>query len=85
MLTTGVAFAKRKKSPFKGPMLTNGSAGKRDGNSGGSRTQERKRSRGNIIEEEDEDVEEVLEFVGPGELDGEGDSDDDDTLRGRHG
>lgn len=85
VLTTGIAFAKRKKSPFKGPTLTNGSAGKRDGNSAGSRNQERKRSRGNIIEEEDEDVEEVSEFVGPGELDAEEGSDDDDTLRGRHG
>lgn len=86
VLSTGVAFAKRKKSPFKGPTLTMGSAGKRDGNSAGSRNQERKRSRGNIIEEEDEDVEEVSEFVGPGELEEEGaDSDDDDTLRGRHG
>jgi hypothetical protein len=67
-------------------MLTNLSA-KRDGNSAGSR-QERKRSRGGIIEEEEEeeDIEEVLEFVGPGEIDGEEvDSDDDDTLRGRHG
>lgn len=85
VLTTGIAFAKRKKSPFKGPTVTNGSAGKRDGNSAGSRNQERKRSRGNIIEEEDEDVEEVSEFVGPGELDAEEGSDDDDTLRGRHG
>lgn len=70
-------------------MLTSLSA-KRDGNSAGSR-QERKRSRGGIIEEEEEeeeegDIEEVSEFTGPGEVDGEiVDSDDDDTLRGRHG
>ncbi|KAH8145579.1 uncharacterized protein LAJ45_10379 [Morchella importuna] len=86
VLTNGVTFARRKKSPFKGPMLT-GLSAKRDGNSAGSR-QERKRSRGGIIEEEEEeeDIEEVLEFVGPGEIDGEVvDSDDDDTLRGRHG
>jgi hypothetical protein len=37
-----------------------------------------KRSRGNIIEEEDEDIEEVSEFIQPGE------SDDEDTVRGRH-
>ncbi|PWW76146.1 kinase-like protein [Tuber magnatum] len=76
VLTSGVAFAKRKKSPFKGPMLNQAALHTKRENAGARIAQ--KRSRGNIIEEEDEDIEEVLEFVGPGE------SEDEDTLRGRH-
>jgi len=76
VLTPGVAFAKRKKSPFKGPMLNQAALHAKRENAGVRIAQ--KRSRGNIIEEEDEDIEEVLEFMGPEE------SEDEDTLRGRH-
>ncbi|KAG0638511.1 kinase-like domain-containing protein [Tuber brumale] len=76
VLSSGVAFAKRKKSPFKGPMLSPAALHAKRENAGARIAQ--KRSRGNIIEEEDEDIEEVFEFIGPGE------SEDEDTLRGRH-
>ncbi|KAI5801921.1 kinase-like domain-containing protein [Pyronema domesticum] len=59
VLAGPVAFAKRKKPVFKGPML---SANKRD--SMGSTTSGRRRAGGGIIEEEEEDGdEEVLEFT----------------------
>ncbi|KAI9818221.1 MAG: hypothetical protein M1827_000846 [Pycnora praestabilis] len=73
----GLVFAKRKKSPFKGPMLNvgpgfgNGSARGRD-NSGSRSASAAGRRSGEIIEEEDEDeVEEVDVFspiAGPGEV-----------------
>lgn len=54
-VVSGAAFAKRKKSVFKGPTL---GLGKRD--SSGSRASD-KRTGGNIIEEEDEDEEDADE------------------------
>ncbi|KAL9614759.1 MAG: hypothetical protein Q9167_000750 [Letrouitia subvulpina] len=75
---SGLVFAKRKKTPFRGPMLTIGTAGtvgapasgspgprNRDSSSGGgSRSaSQARRTSGEIIEEEDEDeVEEVDAF-----------------------
>ncbi|KAL7269974.1 hypothetical protein RUND412_007331 [Rhizina undulata] len=77
---TGVAtFAKRKKTPFKGPMLSGIASGQRR-DSGDQAARGKAPGRGgNVIQEEDEEEEEVLDF-GPGV-----DSDDDgeDTLRGK--
>ena len=71
--TTGLVFAKRKKTPFRGPMLSVGNSGNanspsgrpRDSSTGrgGSRsTSVAGRRSGEIIEEEDEGVEEVDAF-----------------------
>ena len=71
--TTGLVFAKRKKTPFRGPMLSVGTSGNasspsgrpRDSSTGrgGSRsTSVAGRRSGEIIEEEDEGVEEVDAF-----------------------
>ena len=71
--TAGLVFAKRKKTPFRGPMLsvgTSGNAGSPSGRPrdsstgrGGSRsTSVAGRRSGEIIEEEDEEVEEVDAF-----------------------
>lgn len=69
----GLKFARRKRSPFKGPMLGPVPAGRRrsagDGVSRNSSVH--RRTSGEIIEEEDEDVEEVEQFSpvdGPGEF-----------------
>ena len=71
----GLVFAKRKKTPFKGPMLNvsnnSGSSARRDSSLSRNASAAGRRS-GEIIEEEDEDgVEEVDTFsplVGPGEI-----------------
>lgn len=73
--TPGFVFAKRKKTPFRGPMLTIGtphsphpsisgdSSARRDSSVGASRSVSAAgRRSGEIIEEEDEDVEEVDAF-----------------------
>jgi hypothetical protein len=60
-------FAKRKRSPFKGPMLsvhTGSSSSKNRGDSlSRSSSQHRRKSGELIIEEEDEDEEEGVEVV----------------------
>jgi serine/threonine protein kinase len=76
----GLVFAKRKKNVFKGPMLNTSSPISGGGGGGGSHSRAGSHSRsasqggrrsGEIIEEEDEDVEEVDAFspiTGPGEI-----------------
>jgi hypothetical protein len=56
-VVNGIAFAKRKKPVFKGPMLSG--VNKRD--STGSRMSQKRSGGGNIIEEEEEEEEEMFE------------------------
>jgi hypothetical protein len=59
----GLIFAKRKRSPFKGPMLSLGNnAGRRSDSLSRSGSIQRRRS-GEVIEEEDEDEDEDVELV----------------------
>jgi hypothetical protein len=81
LASPGLVFAKRKRSPFKGPMLHVSQHGSpsigraRSENNSRSASVQGRRS-GEIIEEEDEDeVEEVEDFkmvMGPGEFVEEG-------------
>ncbi|KAI5850085.1 kinase-like domain-containing protein [Tricharina praecox] len=61
VLAGPIAFAKRKKSVFKGPML-NGSSSSSKRDSMGSMSKARGGGNGGIIEEEEEEEEEVVDF-----------------------
>tara|TARA_R110002003_G_scaffold13_12_gene941 strand:- start:346 stop:693 length:348 start_codon:yes stop_codon:yes gene_type:complete len=72
---SGLVFAKRKRSPFKGPMLnvnTQGSPGGwRRGSDSGSRSHSVQGRRSGEEEEDEEEVEEVDDFGSPGLKEGE--------------
>lgn len=69
----GLKFARRKRSPFKGPMLglvTPPGRRRSDGEGVSRNSSIHRRTSGEVIEEEDEDIEEVDAFSpvdGPGE------------------
>ena len=81
----GLIFAKRKRTPFKGPMLGPGSARRRSDGGGGSVSRSgsvQGRASGEIIQEEEEEVEEVDHFT---PVTGLGEYVVDDVLIGEEG
>ena len=91
----GTVFAKRKKTPFRGPMLSLGTNGgttpngrPRDSSVGGSRSASAVgRASGEIIKEEDEDDVEEVDAFSPAALEAEdmiGEGENDGWIRRRH-
>jgi len=62
VLAGPIAFAKRKKSVFKGPMLNGSSNSNKRDSMGSMSSKPRGGGNGGIIEEEEEDEEEVVDF-----------------------